>query len=210
MFSTAQRIAGVLETVATLQYLLEDDEQGGRFDQYIMDSLIVERELLKEIQSNVSKRDGHVLAIEERMRRSIQSTAATAGVTDVAGLPGRAKVGFPKAEARVKLLRPRAYVAYRSGSSETHGDWSDLFRNHLNYDGTAFSPDPHGSHVRPQTSLTPVTLATVFVTQHAIALLGPEARQYLVPRFKELGGRADRVTDLHEALLSRWASKGAP
>lgn len=192
----------VLETVATLKYLLDDDGTGDRFDQYIMDSLIVERELLKEIQSNVDKRDGATLYIEERMRRSIKATADAAGVTDVAALPGRSKVGFPSAEFRVRLLGPSAYVAYRTGSSETHGGWNDLFRNHLNYDGESFSPNPDGLHVRPQTSLSPVTLVASFLVSNP-SLIEPEAQSYLGTRLQDLVTRTDRVTKLHEELLSR-------
>jgi hypothetical protein len=206
-FQQLSVVRAVLEALATLEYLLGDDGQGIRFDQYVMDSMIVERELLKEIQGNIDKRDGAALQIEERMRRSIKATADAAGIMDVAGLPGRAKVGFPNAESRVKLLGPSAYIAYRTGSSETHGDWSDVFRNHLNYDGANFSPNPDSSRVRPQTSLTPVTLVASFVIRHSALLVEPAALSYLMPRLKDLGHRADRVTELHEALLARWTER---
>jgi hypothetical protein len=93
-----------IETLATLVYLIGDDGNGDRFDQYVMNSLVAERELLADVQKNVERRDGEVWPIEERMKRSIAKTAKAAGIEDVSKLPGRARIGYPSAEARIKLL----------------------------------------------------------------------------------------------------------
>jgi Family of unknown function (DUF5677) len=193
----------ILETLGTLKYLIDDDGNGTRFDQYVMNSLIVERELLEDITDNIDKRDGAVLHIEERMRRSIKGTAQAAGITDVSALPGRKKIGWLSAERRVQLLGPNAYVAYRTGSTEVHGDWTDLFRNHLEYDGTAFRPRLNDLHIRPHTSLTPTVLIADFIAAYADTLIESDARQYLVVRLQDVSQRAVRVTELHEALLAR-------
>jgi hypothetical protein len=193
----------ILETLGTLKYLIDDDGSGSRFDQYITNSLVAERELLQEITQNVKRRDGTVLHIEERMRRSIQATAKAAGIADVAALPGRSKIGWPSAEARIKLLGPNAYVAYRMGSVEIHGDWTDLFRNHLEYDGETFSPKPEEIHIRPHASLTPTVLTAEFIVAHADVLIEQPATSFVAQRLRDISDRAIRVTDLHEALLAR-------
>jgi hypothetical protein len=194
---------GILETLGTLKYLVDDDGSGRRFGQYVMNSLVAERELLQDIRQNVKHRDGTVLHIEERMRRSIEATAKAAGIADVAALPGRSKIGWPSAEARIKLLGSNAYVAYRMGSVEIHGDWTDLFHNHLEYDGESFSPKPEEIHIRPQVSLTPVVLVADFITAHADTLIDQDARSYINERLEDICNRAIRVTSLHEAFLAR-------
>lgn len=197
----------ILETLGTLKYLVDDDGSGSRFDQYVMNSLIAERELLQDITQNVKHRDGAVLHIEERMRRSIEATAEAAGIADVAALPGRSKIGWPSAEARIKLLGSNAYVAYRMGSVEIHGDWTDLFRNHLEYDGETFSPKPEEIHIRPHASLTPTVLVAEFFVAHADALIEQPATGLMSQRLRDISDRAIRVTDLHETLLARRPTK---
>lgn len=120
----------ILEAVGTLKYLV-DDEDGSRFDQYVMNGLIAERELLLTIQKNVRMREGARLHIEARMERSIQATAEAAGITDVTSLAGRKKIGWPAAEVRVKLLdlmptRPTALAPLRhmvTGTISTGTTW---------------------------------------------------------------------------------------
>jgi hypothetical protein len=70
----------VIETIATLEYLLADDGSGTRFDQYVQNSLIAEREVLDDIKRNIKKRGGNPAHIETRMTRSIEETARAAGV----------------------------------------------------------------------------------------------------------------------------------
>lgn len=139
------------------------------------------------------------------MQRSIQKTAAAAGIYDVKSLEGRKKIGWPTAEARVKLLGPDAYVAYRAGSAETHGDWTDLYRNHLVYRDGVFEVQPRDKSARPQLTLTPTVLVANFLASHAEVLLESESAACLVERLQDICGRAWRVTELHELMLARIA-----
>jgi hypothetical protein len=119
----------VIEALATLAYLV-DDTDGGRFDQYIQDSLVAEREFLRLIKKNVEAR-GSSWAIEESMTRSIERTARDAGVDDVMALPGRRAIGWPSAELLLDLLGSNVYPSYRTGSSVLHTQWLDLIRHHI-------------------------------------------------------------------------------
>src|SRR5205823_3715040 len=82
-----------LEASATFAYLLADAD-GTRFDQYVQDSLVAEREQLRLITKNVKARGGESWAIEDSMTRSIQRTASDAGVSDVTALPSRREIGW--------------------------------------------------------------------------------------------------------------------
>lgn len=194
----------IIETIATLLYLLGDEGAGERFDQYVMNSLVAERKLLQDIQRNIKRRDGEVLPIEERMKRSIAKTAKAADIDDVSKLPARSKIGFPTAEARVRLLGPNAYASYRMGSVETHGDWNDLFRNHLSYDGKEFSPNLDSLHIRPQVPLMLVILSMTVITEKIGDIINDEAgAKFILPQLKDLLHRAQRVNELHEHFLQQ-------
>jgi hypothetical protein len=194
----------VLDTIATFVYLA-GDESGSRFDQYVKDSLVAERMMLTDIEANVEARSGERLPIEVRMRRSIEATAKAADVQDIDELPARRKIGFPNNEARVKLLGTAAYVAYRAGSGEVHGTWTDLYRNHLTLreDGN-FAPNLSPFEVRPQAPLMIAELATSATGAHLLRLAGnSEIADAFTPLFSDLLGRIRRVDELHERLLSK-------
>lgn len=194
----------LLETFATLMYLLEDGGDGTRYDQYVMHSLVAEREVLKDIKLNIARRDGAVWDIEERMERSINATAKAAGIDDVSTLPARKDIRFPNIEERLKRLGPGAYASYRTGSSETHGDWNDLYRNHLDYDGASFSPNLGFMHVRPQPPLMATLLSTMIIAAHIDQVIDvEEAREFFAPKLADLEKRAREVDALHEQLIQR-------
>jgi hypothetical protein len=191
-----------IETVANLVYLMGDDGSGARYDQYVMNSLVAEREVLQDIARNVGARDEEVLDIEQRMMRSIEKTAKAAGVNDVAALPGRRHIGWPKVEDRVKLLGPNAYVGYRMGSSQTHGDWTDLYRNHLTFEDGEFAPSMNAFHPRPQVPLMFVILAVRFVGGNLDHFIEDEDMvEAMASQFEDIDQRATKVDALHEKLL---------
>ena len=189
----------IIETVATLAYLLGDTD-GTRYTAYIQDGLVAEREMVKEITINVADR-GAALDIENRMLRSIQSKAAAARIADVLTLPGRAKIGFPSAEDRIKLLGLNAYIAYRASSSEVHGTWIDLRRNHLEQVGDKFLPNLAQLSIRPQ---PPLAMAYVLVSVYTATLarhVEPQQIAFFEKRFEDLLDRTKRVDAAHEAWL---------
>lgn len=192
-----------IETLATLVYLIRDDGTGARFDQYVMNSLVAERELLQDIQKNVKARNGESLPIEGRMQHSIAETAKAANIPDVSKLPGRKQIGYPKAEDRIKLLGPNAYVAYRMGSVETHGDWNDIYRNHLLFEGGEFVPNLGSYDVRPQVPLALTNLSTAVLLENIQDIVSDEAVARLIqPLLGDLTRRAGEVDALHERFLA--------
>lgn len=191
-----------IETLATLVYLIGDDGTGVRFDQYIMNSLVAERELLRDIQRNIRDRNGETWSIEERMKRSIAATAKAAGIDDVSQLPGRTRIGYPSAEERIKLLGPSVYIGYRMGSVETHGDWNDVYRNHLSFDDGEFTPNLGSYDVRPQIPLMLVKLSITVLLDNIERLVPDETTaRFLEPLLGDLVRRAADVDALHEGFL---------
>ncbi|MGA5426619.1 DUF5677 domain-containing protein [Streptomyces koyangensis] len=191
-----------IETLATLVYLIGDNGTGVRFDQYVMNSLVAERELLRDIQQNTRDRNGETWSIEERMKRSITATAKAAGIDDVSQLPGRARIGYPSAEERIKLLGPSVYIGYRMGSVETHGDWNDVYRNHLSFEDGEFSPNLSSYDVRPQVPLMLVKLSAAVLLDNIERLVPDETTaRFLEPRLKDLVKRTGEVDALHEEFL---------
>lgn len=188
--------------MANLVYLMGDDGTGERFDKYVMNSLIAERELLQEIKQNIQRR-GDTLDIEQRMMRSLNNSAKAGGIEDVSTLPGRPKIGWSRVEDRVKMLGPAAYIAYRMGSSQTHGDWTDLYRNHLTYTDGSFAPNMSPFEVRPQVPLMITRLYVVFVGGSLQHFVVGDLAVGLVSLLADLETRTQRVDELHEQLIQR-------
>lgn len=201
----------IFETSGTLIYLLQDDGSGSRYDEYILYTLVEEKKIFESVRRNIDKREGEVWNIENRIKNSITQTAKSAGITDISEIPGRNSIGFPKVEERLKLLGallgtdPHViYVPYRSGSSEIHGTWSDLYRNHLTEiaDGE-FVPQTADPPVRPQIATT-VTNVLVSVFGSYLDVLGvKEVSNLLKPKLYQLITTNDNLENLHEQFLAR-------
>lgn len=189
----------LLETVATLAYLL-DDTDGSRCQAYIQDSLVAERETMKEVTANISNR-GEAIAIEQRMLRSIERTAAAAGIADVGKLPGRKTIGWPSVEDRIKLLGPTAYVAYRSASSEVHGTWSNLYRNHLTTVEGGFTANLKSTRIRPQPPLAAVAVLCRVYLDTLDRHVPVEYIDFFAAPLRDLSERAEMVDRAHETWL---------
>lgn len=189
----------VMESVATLLYL-SDDTDGSRFEAFVQDSLIAERELLRDIRLR-REEDGEAWPIEERMQRSIDRTGRAGGV-DPANLPSRRQVGWPLVEERLKLLGPTAYGAYRMGSAALHGSWHDLYRNHLEEVDGGLLPRFGLPSPRPQPLLT-AALLIVEATQTYLSHRGELECNAFDSSLVDLLNRLKRVDQIHEELLQR-------
>ncbi len=181
----------ILETIVNLVYLLDGDDE--RFDQYVQDSLVAEREFLGIIHENVKNRGEVELAIEERMRRSIEASADRAGV-DLSSLPGRRKIGWPSVEQRLVAIGwADMYGAFRMGSNAIHGTWTDLDKHHL-LEASDGGFEPRTSHASPQ--LQPLTATAVLILEVAGIYVeefrANEVSLYRV-RFQDLQRRLIRV-----------------
>lgn len=187
----------VIESVATLLYL-SDDPDGSHHEAFVQDSLIAEREVLRDITRR-QEADGDVWQIEERMQRSIDRTAKAAGI-DPAKVPRRREVGWPSVEERMKLLGPTSYSAYRMGSAALHGTWHDLYRNYLEEVDNGFLPRFELPAPRPQALLVSAALITeagrAYVTRR-----GEEELRAFEPSLVDLLDRLTQVDEVHERLL---------
>lgn len=199
--------------MTTLLYLL-DDENGDRHTSYVEDSLVAERELLKNIQQR-QKDTGEVLPIEERIRRSIEESAKAAGIDPLLVL-SRKKIGWPSAEVRARELGPTAYAAYRMGSGALHGTWHTIYRHYVReveggFECTLDPPAP-----RPQPLLTGTLLITEATGRYLDAgpaavgvLIAPQLADLIAPQLADLWNRTGRVEAMHESFLQERRTRSS-
>jgi len=189
----------LMECLGTLKYLLEDTN-GSRFDQFVMDSLVAEREFLKAIKANIATR-GDTLAIEESMERSIINTAKAAGIDNVSTLPAKKDIGWPTAELLLKGLGDNLYPSYRVGSSVIHTKWTDLLQHHLlRQDDGSFELNFDNVSPRPQ-PLYAAALLMLNVMRSYLEKVRPDALSVFTNKFSNVDNRIHRVVDLHSTFL---------
>lgn len=190
-----------LDSVSTVLYLLDDPGDGTRFTSYVMDSLIAEREFLKDVRDQVTKRGHVMIPIEERINRSITETLTAAGVSEQ-DIPARRKNGWPSAQTRIELLGPTAYAAYRTGSGAVHGSFNDIYKNHLSEAPSGFEIDLRPQPFRPQPLLSMAILSLLTLGDYCVKFLGQPLLVVLEDRARALMDRLWRVDQLHESYLS--------
>jgi hypothetical protein len=200
----------LIESMANLRWLMNDDGMGERYAMFIEAGLGAEKSMLATIDKNIEKRGGDALHIEKRMVVSITDTLKAAGIDDVGTVrSGKqlAKQGFPKIEKRIEELGETAYFAYRGSSASVHTTWSDLFKHHLNYDGKEFEPDLKPPRRRPQTLTSAVALICGVLPEYVDYMFDEPAKQHILPLLDDLGKRVARLTDAHEGYLK---NRGEP
>ena len=197
----AQLVRQFLDSASTLAYLLEDSSDTSRFDAYVFDSLIGEREFLKDVREQIAARGGKKLNIDERIERSIQQAFQTAGVTE-SEIPARSRNGWPSAQDRLKLFGPTAYSAYRTGSGAIHGSWHDIERHHLQIVDGKFRPYSEPAPERPQPLLV-MALVGVSIAQKYVEHCVPLASELFQPRFADFLDKLERAASMHEEFLTR-------
>jgi hypothetical protein len=197
----SQLVRQFLDSASTLAYLLEDPSDSSRFDAYVYDSLIAEREFLKDVRKQIVVRGGNTLNIELRIEKSIKQAFDTAGVTE-GELPSRSKNGWPSAQQRLSLLGPTAYSAYRTGSGAIHGSWHDIERHHLELDGEKFRPYSEPMPEKSQPLFT-MALIGISIAQEYLRNCVPDALQIFEARFADFLQRLEKCDRLHEEYLSR-------
>ena len=193
-----------LESASTTIYLIEDDGSGERYDSYVFDSLIPERELLAEIETNVEKRGGDVLPIEVRMRASIADTLAAAGVS-LEDVPSRRANKWPSAQTRVELLGTAAYKSYRTSSGAIHGSFTDVEKHYLVRIGDRFDVELDALPFRPQT-LTSLARLALYVVSRFASAKNPMVNTVYAKAISDFSDAVARLDDLHERFLTsrRW------
>jgi hypothetical protein len=196
----------ILETAVNLEFLATTKDDTF-FDKFVTHGLGPERELYDMIQTNIAERKGEILPIESRMLNSIQNVCRRSGLK-IENIDRKAGDWAGGLRARLKALgREEHYTGMiRIPSHAVHGNWVDLYKNHLTIDEKSglFSPKSDFSFV-DERHLGPVAILALDAT--AAYLLRyfsdiPET-DFLLGRMKDLVDRILAVGDAHERLLNQ-------
>jgi hypothetical protein len=159
-----------------------------------------------QIEENIAERGGVVLPIEDRMLKSLEKTAAIAGVSlDSIDLADRSAWGgkstYQKAE---DIELDEAYLAVFGGMSHhVHGSWQDLYEYYITADGNGgFMPNFEWHRPRPQ----PIFALGIIVgdanKQYFRFVGGELATRELADKLGDLERRIRAADAAHEAFLA--------
>lgn len=194
-----------IEAMANLRWLMHNNGPEDRFAMFIEAGLGAEKNMLATISKNIEARDGEVMHIEKRMIASITDTLKAAGIDDVNDIRSGKELtrqGFPKIEQRIEELGEIAYFAYRGSSASVHTTWSDIFKHHLEYNGTEFGPNLDPPRRRPQILTAVSTVICAVMPEYVDRMFEEYAAQHLLPLLADLGERTAKLTDAHENYLA--------
>jgi hypothetical protein len=195
----------ILETAVNLEFLVttEDDAY---FDRFVTHGLGPERELYDTIQANIVERRGEIKPIENRMLASIHDVCRMSGVK-IEDIDRKAGDWAGGVRARLKAIgREELYAAMiRIPSHAVHGNWVDLYKNHLNVDEKSglFSPKSEFSFV-DERQLGPVALLVLSATVPYLSRYFSEIPEtsLLMVRIDDLWNRLQTVGAEHERLMN--------
>jgi hypothetical protein len=195
----------VFETTVNIRFLVKNFSKP-LINSYIAHSLRHERKLRDRIRANIEARGGSVLQIEDRMIRSIERAAEGAGMSlDAIDAKDKRPWGGKNIFEKAKDVGLQAlYLAsFGGGSHSIHGNWQEIYANHLEWDGaTAFTPKMKWRTPRPQmiTSMALVINETVGIYFRFIG--GDELSDHFDPLLDDLHNRVLDLVDAHEKYLS--------
>lgn len=199
----------VFETLVNIRYMIKEFSPE-LIDSYIAYSFRHERKLRDVVQENISARDGEALPIEDRMLKSINRSAAAAGVVldDInsrQNSPWGGKNLFDKSQA---VGLESAYLAAFGGASHSvHGNWHELYGNHLHWDEKeGFTPNLDWHRPRPQVLFAISTLVVGTLDIYFDFMRGRQAAETFEKPLSDLHDRIFQVNDAHEAYLTmkKW------
>lgn len=193
------------ETIVAIRYLL-NGHSAELVDSYVKHSLDHERRLLAAMEQNIADRNGLILPIEDRMRRSIDRIFKSSGPTPQE-LPAKrerdwgGKNLYEKAEA-VGLAD--AYLGMFAGASQNvHGAWGDSYAHHLETEGDGrFRPNIQWNPPRPQLLYSVAFLSLETAEDFALFMGGREVADHLSPHLDDLRDRLRAADQSHEAYLN--------
>jgi hypothetical protein len=170
---------------------------------YIEYSMRHEKRLRDRILRNVALRGGEVLHIEERMLRSIESSAKRSGVNLDSINPPTNWGGKNLFERAKDVGLEEAYLgAFAGPSHAVHGNWQDLLEYHLVSDDEGYTADLQWHRPRPQLLTTLAHLTVETLTTFFSDILG-EAGNQLAEMIPDLRERIGQFVHLHEEFLTR-------
>ncbi|MDI3567110.1 DUF5677 domain-containing protein [Bradyrhizobium sp. Arg816] len=205
---TAVLIARPLfETTVNIRFFIKNFS-ADLIDSYVQKSLQHERKLRDKLKANILARSGVVLPIEDRMLNSIERAERVAGipldhVNPSDKRPWGNKNLFEKAK---DVGLADAYSGFFGGPSHNiHGNWHEIYSNHLDWNEAtnSFTPKMAWKRPRPQTvtSLALVVADTLKIYFEFIG--GDELSSHFEPKLDDLQNRVFSLVDAHEAYLAR-------
>lgn len=146
----------IAETQVNVKYMLIEGEERVRKN-YIKYSLITEKELWNTISENISKRNGDVLPIENRMKISIQKSFDKSDF-DIEEVKRSSK--WKSIANRAETVAGDLFynVYYGISSHSVHGNWQDILMNNLKKTDDGFVLNFDWRRPRPQIIDGPIYL----------------------------------------------------
>jgi hypothetical protein len=191
----------IAETQINVKYMLIEGEERVRRN-YIKYSLITEKELWNTICDNISKRNGDVLPIEDRMQISIKNSFDKSDF-DLDEVKHSSK--WKSVASRAELVAGDIFydIFYGISSHSVHGNWQDILIYNLEKteDGFKIKLDWHDS--KPQIIDGPIILNLDIVD----IFLDKELKTYsnfdiLKGKIQLLNDYQIKLTDYHEKYLT--------
>jgi hypothetical protein len=192
------------ETIVNLRYLAKHMSHG-LVNSYIGYSLRYERRLNDQITANIESRGGPVLPIEDRMLKSISRSFAAAGLKpeEIKTRAQRDWGGKNILEKAQDLgLEGIYFVVFGGGNHSIHGNWPELYGNHLEWDGgDRFTAKPDWQTPRPQLLFLVALITTEAVEDFLHFLNGSSDEREPWPAVEDLRQRIALANRAHEAYL---------
>lgn len=196
----------VFETIVNIQYMIINFSPE-LIISYVSYSLRHEKKLRDSILKNIQTRSGVILPIEERMLRSIDRAALAAKISldeiDTKDKrPWGGKNLFEKAQA---IGLDKTYLAFFGGPSHSvHGNWHELYSNHLHWDENgAFTPNLGWHRPRPQILFAICFLVIATLRKYFEFMCGKSAAEFFEEKLSDLENRVSQGNDAHENYLSK-------
>jgi Family of unknown function (DUF5677) len=199
----------VFETTVNIRFLIKNFSPS-LINSYVTHSLRHERKLRDSIRKNIEDRRGIIQPIEDRMLRSIERAAKVALVDlDQIDLKDKRPWGGKNTFDKTRDVGLEGFylAAFGGGSHSIHGNWHEIYSNHLEWDEITneFTPQLHWKRPRPQviTSFALVIAETVKLYFQFIG--GDELSDYFDPLLDSLHDRVHDLVRAHENYLSAKA-----
>ncbi|SFI77841.1 hypothetical protein SAMN05421638_1106 [Kaistella treverensis] len=123
----------IYENQINILYFLRNGEENN-YKNYVKNSLITEKEFYKNIQENITKRDGQELPIEKRMKISIENSFE---ISDIEMEELNKSSNWKNLKKRLEKISisddvSQTYnIFYGLSSHSIHGNWQDLIQHHI-------------------------------------------------------------------------------
>jgi hypothetical protein len=190
------------ECIVNTNFLIKNDRPEV-IASYIEYSMRHEKRLRERIRANIAERNGDAWPIEERMLRSIETSAKKSGVDLDSINPPQNWGGKNLFEKAKEVGLDQAYLgAFAGPSHSVHGNWQDLLEYHLDVEEDGYISNLQWHRPRPQLLTTVAQLAVHTLQEffsHAVGQAGDEVAKNL----PELQERIGTFVQLHEEFLAR-------